>query len=138
MRRIVFLGILIILLIWGIISCMSYVGSSLGNINTPESTTKAVIMSMESMKPDKTVAYFTPIPGALMRTRLGTMHTNISKLDIQNLRTMVMSNEGSAARVQAVYDVVFTTNLGEVGTQHYAKTIKLINQDDKWLVNEVF
>jgi hypothetical protein len=49
-----------------------------------------------------------------------------------------MLNEGAAARVEATYDMVFTSSLGQISTEHCQKTIKLVLIEGKWYVNEVF
>ncbi len=118
--------------------CMGQLQSGTGSMKSPEATAKSAIMSLESLQPAKTQAYCTPVPGQLMANRLSRMYLNIKELDIQNLAVMLVSREGSSARVQAVYDMVLTSLLGAVSTEHRMQTLKLIEQDGKWYVNEVF
>lgn len=139
-RRLVVIGVVVVLLVWGVISCYSYMQSSTVSLGSPVGAAKGAIEAMESMEPAKVTAYFTPIPGALMGTRLINTYKNITKLDIQNLNAMLVLNEGSAARVEVTYDMVFTTSLGQISTEHCSKIIKLVFNEskDKWLINEVF
>lgn len=138
MRRLIILGLIIILGIWGAITCVGYFQSSMVSMDSPVGAATGAIQAMESMEPAKTIAYFTPIPGALMHTRLTNMYKNITKLDIQNLNAMPVLNEGAAARVEAAYDIVATSALGQINTEHCKKIIKLVSIDGKWFINEVF
>jgi len=138
MRKVVVIIISIILLALAGSWCMSQLQGGTGSMKSPEATAKSAIMSLESLQPAKTQAYCTPVPGQLMANRLSRMYLNIKELDIQNLAVMLVSKEGSSARVQAVYDMVLTSHLGAVSTEHRLQILKLIEQDGKWYVNEVF
>jgi hypothetical protein len=136
-RRIIVIGIIVIIVLWLGITCMSKLGSGIGSTNSPEGTTRAVIMSLEGKDGTKVATYFTPIPGALMSQRVNSMFANFDKVDIQNLKVMLVLKEGSSARVQAVYDMILTQG-GYINTEHCSKVVKLIQLDGKWFVNEVF
>ncbi len=138
MRKLLLIVLVIAVLWFGGSWCVSRLSSGMGSINTPEATSKAAIMSLETLEPAKVQAYFTPIPGQLMANKLARTYLNLKALDVQNLRVMVVSEEGSAARVEAAYDMVLTSQLGALSTEHCAKTIKLIQQDKKWYINEAF
>ena len=138
MRRLIVFGIIIVLGIWGAITCVGYFQSSTVSLDSPVGAAKGAIQAMESMDPAKTTAYFTPIPGAKMFSRLTNVYRNITKLDIQNLNAMLVLDEGVAARVEATYDMVFTTALGQINTEHCQKIIKLVLYEEKWHINEVF
>ena len=138
LRRIIVIGVIVIIVLWLGITCVGKLGSGIGSTNSPEGTTRAAIMSLEGKDAAKVAAYFTPIPGALMSSRVNNLYRNIKSLDIQNLNAMLMLNEGAAARVEATYDMVFTSSLGQISTEHCQKTIKLVLIEGKWFVNEVF
>ena len=136
-KRIIVIGIVVIIVLWLGITCVSKLGSGIGNTNSPEGAVKSTIMSFEGKDSAKVASYFTPIPGALMAHRVDSMFTNFDSIDIQNLRVMLILKEGSSARVEATYDMVVTVN-GAVDTQHVVRTIKLVQIDKKWCINEAF
>ena len=111
--------------------------SGVGSMSSPENTAKNAIMALESKDGSKVAAYFTPIPGALMGQRVDATLSGFDTMDIQNLKCMLILQEGASARVQAVYDMVVTVN-GAVNIQHCSKVIKLVQLEKKWWINEVF
>jgi len=139
LRRIIVIGVIVIIVLWLGITCVSKLGSGTGSVNTPEGAVKSVIMSFEGRDSAKVASYFTPIPGALMAHRTDSMFTNFDTIDIQNLRVMLILKEGSSARVEATYDMVVTVN-GAVDTQHVVRTIKLVESvsEKRWYINEAF
>jgi hypothetical protein len=116
---------------------MSKLGGGIGSTNSPEGTTKSAIMSIEKMDATKVAAYFTPVPGALESQRLKSMFASWDTIDIQNLKCMLVLKEGASARVQAVYDMILSQG-GYINTEHCSKTLKLVQIDKKWYINEVF
>ncbi|MBV6341212.1 hypothetical protein [Candidatus Magnetobacterium casense] len=137
-RRVVVIGAVIVVLLLVGNWCLGKMQTGMGSQNSPVNTAKGAVMAMEAMNPEKVVAYFTPIPGQIMATRLANTFSKMDKLDIQNFKGMLILQEGAAARVQVTYDMVFTQG-GYVNTEHCAKTLKLVNPDGKkWYVNEVF
>jgi hypothetical protein len=136
-RRIIVIGVIVVIVIWLGITCVGKLGSGIGSTNSPEGTTRAAIMSLEGKDGTKVATYFTPIPGALMSQRVNSMFANFDTIDIQNLKVMLVLKEGSSARVQAVYDMILTQG-GYINTEHCSKTIKLVQIDKKWYINEVF
>lgn len=139
MRRIIIIAVLVIALIGGAGLCVSKVqiGGTAGPGKNPEATVKAAIMAMEKMDPAKVTPCFTPIPGASMANRLATLYSKVDSIDIQDLKCMLVLDEGVAARVQATYNMVFAQG-GYVNTERCNKTIKLIKLDGKWYINEPF
>ncbi len=137
MRRVIIIGALIVVLLLAGNWCLGKMQTGMGSTNSPVNTAKSAVMAMESKDVAKVTAYFTPIPGQVMATRLTNTFSKMDKLDIQNFKGMLVLQEGAAARVQVTYDMVFTQS-GYVNTEHCAKTLKLVQLDKKWFVNEVF
>ena len=136
-RRIIVIGVIVIVVIWLGITCLNKVGSGVGSMSSPENTAKSAIMTLESKDGAKVAPYFTPIPGALMGQRVDATLSGFDTIDIQNLKCMLILQEGASARVQAVYDMVVTVN-GAVSIQHCSKVIKLVQLEKKWYINEAF
>jgi hypothetical protein len=126
-------------LVWGGYNCLGNFGLMTRpervNLGNPEATVRSAIMSYESMKPEYTARHFTPIPGSIMQYRLANNWQYIDKIDIENLSVMIVLNEGVAARVQAVWDMVMTQN-GYIETVRRAETLKLVRLEDDWYINE--
>ena len=136
-RVLVIVGVLLLVLIVGGI-CVSSMSSSRVTGNDAAAITKAAVMAIETMDTTKVVAYFTPLPGGAMLSRLDALYSGIKSLSIEHLNVLLIATEGSSARVQASYDMVFTSSVGAVNTQHCDKVVKLIQVDSKWYINEPF
>lgn len=134
-RRLVIVGVLILALVVGGGYCLSNLPSSIKQ-GSPEAVAKGAILALETKDADKVTAYFTPIPGRLMTTRL-TSTFQFDSVKIQDLVVHTILNEVSSARVQAVYDMVVTKD-GVVNVQHCNKVLKLVKIDGKWWINEPF
>ena len=86
---------------------------------------------------EKVVENFTPMARTLMIQRLQGMYA-YGDIDIENLETILLYEDGRAARVNATYDIILMQG-GYTDTQHCNKNIKLIlNTDEKWYINEAF
>lgn len=134
-RRLVIVGILILALVLGGGYCLSKLPSSIKQDN-PEAVAKAAILALETKNAGKVTAYFTPIPGRLMATRLAPIF-QFDSIKIQDLVVQTTLNEVSSARVQAVYDMVVTKD-GILNVQRCNKVLKLVKIDGKWWINEAF
>lgn len=86
---------------------------------------------------ENVVENFTPLARTLMVPRLQGMYA-YGDIDIENLETILLYEDGIAARVNATYDIIIMQG-GHTDTQHCNKNIKLIlNTDGKWYINEAF
>lgn len=135
--RVIIVGVIVALGIWGVSTCMGKMQTTTGSQKSPVATVRSAITAFESMKPEKVTVYFTPIPGRLMHVRLRDMFQNFDKLDIKNMDVMLILDNGVAARVQAVYDMVLTQN-GYIDTEQCSKYIKLVKIEGIWYINEAF
>lgn len=139
--RVIALLVILGFIAWGGYNCLGNLGlvekAERVSLGSPEATVKSAIKSFESMKPEYTARHFTPIPGSIMQFRLANDWQYIDEIDIQNLSVMIVLNEGVAARVQAVWDMVMTQNQ-YIETERRAETIKLVKIGDSWYINEAF
>ena len=136
-RRIIVVGILLLLLVVSGGYCISQLPGNKIKQSNPEEVVKAAISALETKDTDKVTAYFTPIPGRIMSTRLKETTFVFDSIDIQDLVVYRTLDEISSVRIQAVYDMVVTSG-GIVNVQHCNKVLKLVRIDGKWWINEAF
>lgn len=142
MRRIIMIAIVIIVLVGGAAICSGQlnfgsISNTSGPGDSPKETVKGAITSLEDMNPDKTVSYFTPVPGSAMKNRLALLFSNMDSLDIENMRVIVIAEEGVAAKVQVSYSMIYTAK-GYINAENRSHVIKLVKIEDKWYINEAF
>ncbi len=135
LRRWIVLGIVAVVIIFLLVTCMGNISKS--SQGSAEDTARNAIEAISSKDVEKVKGYFTPIPGAVMANQLRQLYSRYDSIDIQDVTVMIVLEEGSAARVQAVYDMVLH-NGDFINVQHCKDTIKLVKIEKKWYVNEAF
>lgn len=135
-RRLIFLGVVGLLVILGSVFCQS-MGYHQAGMGSPNSTVEGTLRAYGTENPDNIIAYFTPTYAALMQENLKSLFAATQGVSIQNISTMTVYQEGLAAHVQASWDMVTKVN-GQTSTRHYSKLINLIkNTDGKWYINQI-
>lgn len=135
-KKIVIVGI-IVLIVFGMAVCVATMQEGMGKFGSPERTAKDAILAYQTKDADEVCAYFTPIPSGLQRVRVANLFAMADQIKIENLSTTLILNEGVAAKVMAIYDMVVIRGQ-YINTDHYVKTIKLVFDNGKWKINEAF
>lgn len=134
-RRLILLGGLCVLALIGIIIYQG-MGYNQSPMDSPTSTIEGVMQAYQTRDAVNVIAYFTPIPGSQMKENLYRLFNACDDVKMKNVDVMVIYQEGLAARVQASWDME-TKVAGSVSTQHFNKTIRLVEIEDKWYINQV-
>lgn len=138
LRRVIVIGLAVVLIFFGVGTCVSKVGESVRMQGDPVGVVNYTIRAFASKDVEKVRANFTPIPGQTMAARMTLVFAKFDKIEVENLHCQESLRELTSARVEATYDIVVTTPSGQVAVEHYAKTIKLVLIGDKWYINEPF
>jgi hypothetical protein len=117
-------------------TCYQAMGYHQAGMGSPESTVRGALVAYETEKVSNVTVYFTPIYGSQMKGNLQRLFNACESIQIENIDTMIIYKEGLAARVQVSWDMLITVS-GQVSTQHFAKEIRLVQDDKKWKINQV-
>jgi predicted negative regulator of RcsB-dependent stress response len=117
-------------------TCYQAMGYHQAGMGSPESTVRGALAAYETEEVSNVIAYFTPIYGSQMKGNLQRLFNACESIQIENIDTMIIYKEGLAARVQVSWDML-TTVSGQVSSQHFAKEIRLVQDDKKWKINQV-
>jgi hypothetical protein len=132
---------LIVLVAFGLLIIIGYtfyqaMGYHQAGMGSPESTITGALRAYETEDTKNVIAYFTPIYGSNMKENLARLFNACESIHIENIDTMVIYKEGLAARVQVSWDMG-TEVAGQISTQHFAKTVNLVQVDEKWYINQI-
>lgn len=130
------IALLILALIGGCMALVLNMGQEVDR-SSPKATVIAAIKAIPSRDVDKIVQYFTPTPGGQMSARLRSLYEDYDDIKLENIWVVLVVEVGINARVSASYDLVVSAK-GHENRQHFDATIKLINDDGKWYINEAF
>lgn len=117
-------------------TCYQAMGYHQASMNSPQSTVKGALLSYETEKVSNVIVYFTPIYGSQMKENLQRLFNACDSIHIENVDTMLIYKEGLAAHVQVSWDMA-TEVSGQISTQHFGKTVNLVQIDKKWYINQI-
>jgi hypothetical protein len=102
----------------------------------PEMAVEDALEAMDALDVDLMASYFTGETREYVISGMAFYLERIDDIEISDVQTEVLSEEGSTATVKAVYEIVVATADRVHGTRA-VKTVNLVEVGGEWLIDDL-